>query len=215
MWGGAFFLLGVFAFNWFQTDNLIIMQFLGASSVAEYAAIQRLFSIGMVAQFFVTPLWPAYGEAIARGDYTWARRTLNRALACSLALTGAVTLPFLAFGQHIVAAWLHTQRAPSFLLLLGFTLVNMLMIVAGNLSTLLVHGTYLRRQVWFYGLASCAALMLKVVFVRQAGVPGVVWASVLGFGFLYTPFALRLAYQSVRGPHPADSPIPRPLRGWR
>jgi hypothetical protein len=37
-----------------------------------------------------TPLWPAYGEAIARGDITWVRRTI----VGSIVVAELVVLPF-------------------------------------------------------------------------------------------------------------------------
>ena len=37
----------------------------------------------------ITPLWPAYGEALARGDVTWMRK----AFLISFWLTLAITVP--------------------------------------------------------------------------------------------------------------------------
>jgi O-antigen/teichoic acid export membrane protein len=204
--GFIFMVLQALALNWYYTDNLVIAQLLGAKAVAGYAVVQRLFSISMVAQFLILPLWPAYGEAIARNDFAWAHRTLNRALLFGVLITGAISLPLLVFAKPIVIFWLHEEFVPSFFLMGGCAILNVLIILAGNLSSLLVHGEMLRKQVVCYAAGSLAALVLKIVLTPRLGVAGVVWGSILGFGILYTPFALRLAYQAVRRPGSGVNP---------
>mgnify|MGYP003346315575 CR=1 FL=1 len=66
-----------------------------------------------------------------------------------------------------------------------------------SLSMLLVHGEFLRRQVWFYGLAAGVALALKLAVAGTHGITGVVWAGNLAFGFIYTPFAWSLAREAM------------------
>lgn len=195
--GWIFLWLQLFAMNWSLTDNLVIAQVLGAPAVAEYAVAQKLFSIPMAAQFLILPLWPAYGEALARKDYAWARKTLNRALTYTLLLTLGASLPLFAFARPIVKFWLSSSQTPSFSLMLALTLLNILMIVCGNLSVLLVHGTNLRGQLFFYGAASALALGLKILGAIYFGIAGTVWGTVIGFGLIYTPLALRLAYRTV------------------
>lgn len=195
--GFVFMLLNVLAQNWSQTDNLIIAQVLGAEAVSGYAVVQKIFSVVMLAQFFVIPLWPAYGEALARSDFGWARRTLNRALGYSVLLTASLSLPFLFFGRSIVSIWTGIDYAPTFSLMLGFSILSVLFIVAWNLSSLLVHGANLRGQLFFYAAASIVALLLKAIFAVWFGTTGVVWGTVLGFGLIYTPLALRLAYRTL------------------
>ena len=195
--GFILFLLQILALNWYYTDNLIIAQILGSSAVAGYATVQRLMSITMVAQFFILPLWPAYGEAIARSDFSWARKTLVRALVWSAALTVSFSVPVLAFGKSIVDSWTGGEYDPPYSLLFGWVILNALVIVAGNLSSLLVHGETLRKQVPFYTAASIVSLGLKILFAWQFGVAGVVWGAVAGFGLFYTPRALKLAFRSL------------------
>lgn len=196
--GFIFMLLNLLALNWFQTDNLVIAQVLGTEAVVGYAVAQKLFSVVMVAQFIIVPLWPAYGEAIARSDFSWARRTLTRALGYSVVVTVLVSLPLLLFGRQLVTLWISPDHAPTFVLMLGLTVLNVLMVVAGNLSSLLVHGASLRGQLGFYAAASIAAVILKVLLAFWIGVPGVVWGTVLAFGLIYTPLALGLAYRTTR-----------------
>lgn len=198
--GLVFLWLNVLAFNWWLVDPIIITQAMGAEAVAGYGAMQRLFAVGLVAQYLVMPLWPAFGEALARGDFAWARVTLRRALLATVGLTAVLGMGLVVFGGWLSEHWLGTGYAPTLALLVGMAALNLLLIVAWNLSGVLVHGSYLRRQAGLYTVAAVLALGLKLALVRWWGLPGVVWASVIAFGLVYAPMAFRLAREAVRGP---------------
>src|SRR5271170_1232273 len=79
--GGLFFILQVVVGIAFSADNFIIARTLGAANVPEYSIPQRMFAlITMMSGMLVAPLWPAYGEAISRGDIGWVRHTLRTSL---------------------------------------------------------------------------------------------------------------------------------------
>lgn len=122
---------------------------------------------------------------------------MTRALLGSLGLCAAAGLPLLVWGDWLTADVLQAGFRPGPVALTGFLVLSALMLVCGNLSMLLVHGDYLRRQVWFYGLAAGIASVLKLCVAEQHGIDGVVWAGNLAFGLLYTPFAWALARESM------------------
>ena len=67
--GTMFFVLQAVVALSFSTDNLIVARTLGVATVALYSIPQRMFSvISMILFTLVMPLWPAYGEAVSRGD---------------------------------------------------------------------------------------------------------------------------------------------------
>src|SRR5208282_70762 len=71
----------------YTSDNIVIAQVLGAAAVALYAVPQKLFSsVSTIVSMAINPLWPAYGEALARGDVAWVRRTFFASLRLVLAL---------------------------------------------------------------------------------------------------------------------------------
>lgn len=201
--GLVFLWLNLLAFNWWLVDPIIITQALGADAVAGYGAMQRLFAVGLVAQHLVMPLWPAFGEALARGDFRWVRVTLYRSLAATLGLTALLGTGLVVLGPWITRHWLAgtgPEYVPSWSLLAGMAALNLLLIIAWNLSGVLVHGVYLRRQAGLYTVAAVVALGLKLGLVHWWGLPGVVWASVFAFGLIYAPMAFRLAREAVTGP---------------
>ena len=56
----------------------------------------------------------------------------------------------------------------------------------------------LAKQTWFYTAASITAVVLKVVLARHWQVAGVVWATVLAYGVLYSLPAARLANKYLK-----------------
>jgi O-antigen/teichoic acid export membrane protein len=61
----------------YSSDNIIIARVLGPEAVTNYAVPSRLFIIVPNMLYMVlAPLWPAYGEANARGDDSWVPHRL-------------------------------------------------------------------------------------------------------------------------------------------
>jgi len=75
--GLLFFVLQLGVTVAYASDNLIIAKILGLDDVAQYSVVSKMFEgVLMVFGLAVTPLWPAYGEAKARGDLHWIKKTL-------------------------------------------------------------------------------------------------------------------------------------------
>ena len=76
------------------TDNIIISRLLGPAAVTQYSIPARLYGlISMVVIMATGPLWPAYGEAVARGDHAWARRTLAATMKLSIVGAAGAAIP--------------------------------------------------------------------------------------------------------------------------
>ena len=90
----------------------------------------------------LSPLWPAYGEAIARGDIPWARSTLTRSIKAGLLV--AVPLggcPGAVFGLPIIAVWVGGSVTPPFTLVLAFGIWVVLSTI-GNSVAMLLNGAH-------------------------------------------------------------------------
>ena len=115
-----FFMLQMGVTLIYGSDNLIITQFLGPEAVTQYAIPYQMFSLSLVIfNIVIAPLWPAYGEAIARGDIAWVQKTLNRSLKIILLSTGVVSLFLVIFGNQLLNIWVGPKISPSLLLNLG------------------------------------------------------------------------------------------------
>ena len=63
----------------------------------------KLFAIAPVfLSFVLAPLWPAYGEACARGDSAWVRRTLIRSIVLGAITVIPPAILLVIFGKPIV-----------------------------------------------------------------------------------------------------------------
>jgi O-antigen/teichoic acid export membrane protein len=189
---GLYFLVQQLAVSLaYTSDNLIISRLLGPDAVTEYAVPVRLFSVvPLVLSMLLMPLWPAYGEAMARGDGKWVRHIFTRSLQISLGFTVAVTSGLLWFTESIFRLWLGSSfAAPSFLLT-GLAIWKLFEAWGIPVAAFLNGANAIRVQaVSALGMAVCA-LMLKFVLVRSIGVPGAIWATIVSYAlFTFIPLS--------------------------
>lgn len=90
----------------YQTDKLIVLQVAGAEPVAEFELAGVGFLLAQsVFGVVVNPLWPAFGEALRRGDLPWARAALSRLVRWSVAGMTAVVVLGVAIGPPAIRLW--------------------------------------------------------------------------------------------------------------
>ena len=119
----------------FTSNSIIIAAMIGPSAVADYAVVSKLFMIPtLLVGFALGPLWPAYREALSRGDVQWVRRTFRRSIRLSLAVAGPVSAALVVLGLPVIAVWVGTSSVqPSFGLVLAIGIWTPLMRRSGPL----------------------------------------------------------------------------------
>ena len=70
----------------------------------------------------LSPLWPAYGEACARGDFAWIKRTLWRSSIVSFLLNAGTCTILLILGKWILHIWVGDALHPTIMMMLPFGL---------------------------------------------------------------------------------------------
>lgn len=194
--GGLFFVLQLAVAVAYSSDNLIIGAVRGAQEVTKYAVPFRLFAfLPMVVALFSAPLWPAYGEAIARGDIAWVRQALFR----SLAVVGAITVPcgvlLVIAGPSVIDAWTGGRVRPGGFLLMGLGLWAVLGSLGGAASMLLNAARAVRLQVLAASTMALTNVGLTIVLVGRIGAAGAVWATVLSYLVcVVAPYAVRIPH---------------------
>ena len=196
--GLIFFILTLFSLVGSSSDNIIIAQMLGPSSVAGYAIVQKLFMFTMITQFLIAPLWPAFGEALSRGDIDWAKRTLKKGLKLSIGSGIVLALPLLVFGRQIIEMWVGAEFIPSWSLLVGFYLFIIFSSYKGMMSAFLNSGSLVGKQTIMLGLSGTTAVLLKIYLSTKMGVSGVIWATLIGYGIFYIVPSYRLAFNHLK-----------------
>jgi O-antigen/teichoic acid export membrane protein len=140
----------------------------------------RLFLlVASVSTMFVLPLWPAYGEAMARGDVQWVKRTIVRSLIISLLIFGPIAAGLAAFGKLIVHVWVGPEIQPPYMLLLGMATWTVFAVVGNALATFFSGTNFLKVQVLTAILMAITNLILKIIAAKHLGLWAMPWATVL------------------------------------
>lgn len=168
----------------FSSDNLVIAQVLGASAVTLYAVPMKLFQmLSMILQMVLNPLWPAYGEAVAREDTGWVKRALIKSLSFSFMLSALGSTLLFLFGSPIVKMWTGPEIMPSKSLLLALGVWTVFQSV-GNAVAMFLNGIgVIKFQVLTAVFMGGSAVVLKIILSEAIGLPGVVWATVIAYLF--------------------------------
>ena len=138
--GALFLALQICAALMLQVNAIIIAQVLGASAVAAYAVPERMFGVvGMISAIFLTPLWPAYGDAAARGDLGWVRRTLRRSLIFGIGGTTLISAGLVVLAPQLIRLWVGDAIVTPFILILGLGIWKVIE-TAGNAVAMFLNG---------------------------------------------------------------------------
>ena len=197
--GGLFFVLQAVVAVSFSADNFIIARTLGAVNVPEYSIPQRMFSlITMISGMLVAPLWPAYGEAISRGDIGWVRHTLKKSLLMVFVVTSAASCALLLLSDWLIHLWVGSRVHPPLMLLLGLSIWTVIACCGDALAMFMNGGEVIRFQVVVASIFGIGCLTAKVFFVNRFGVTGIPWATISAYillsalpSSLYVPFLIR------------------------
>lgn len=181
--GVLFFVLQVVGAVVYTSDSLIVAQLMGAAAVAEYVVPEKMFSlISLTVATLTVPLWPAYGEAIERGDLAWVQRTFYASIRIAVGTAALMSLLLLAAGSFIIQLWVGELVFVPFSLLLGLAIWKVVE-ATGNCLAMLLNGTgKLKLQVIMAIVTAIVAISLKFIFIHEFGVPGVVWATLIAYG---------------------------------
>lgn len=192
--GGLFLILQIAGAVGYQTDNIVIAQFLGADQVTHYVVPLKLFSlVPMVLSFFLAPMWPAYREALIRRDVPWARRTLSRSFLFSLAVSVPLVVTLIIFGRPILNLWVGPVVVPSLALLVGFGLWALSTSLSGPLAMFLNGADVVAFQVVTALCMAVANLALSIGLVRLIGLPGPIFGTLIAqLMFILLPSLLYL-----------------------
>lgn len=181
--GASYFLIQVAVAVVFASDSLFIAHLLGAAEVARYAVPEKLFgAISLVVATAVGPLWPAYGEAIARGDFDWVRQTLKRSLQLAALFSATAAALLLLAGPWLIGLWVGRELQVPASLLLALGVFKTFEGVGFALAMFLNGGGLLQYQLVTAWLMALVVLVLKPLLVLQLGVAGAPWATAAVYG---------------------------------
>jgi O-antigen/teichoic acid export membrane protein len=172
----------------FSLPQVIISAALGAAAVTPYNLVQRLFNLFAIVQnAFLLPLWPAYAEARARGEFGWMRRALRHSINATLFGCIMPLMICACFAPQIIRLWVGNNAVlPDYVLVGVLCLLNSLTFLQQPFLYLLVAVSEVKYCAYYSATGAVAGTVLMLVLVHPFGVPGVVLGLLLG----YVPFSL-------------------------
>ena len=178
--GFLFFVLQAASAIAYSSDNLILAHLIGPLAVAEFTVVYQLFSVGpTLLSMFLIPLWPAYGEAIVRGDGEWIRKTFRRSIAVGLLFNVPYSVLLMLFGNRVIHLWVGDQVSASSVVLSAFGIWTMMNSFNGANAMFLNGANAMKFQASCATLMACANLALSIVLTRIIGLSGVIWGSII------------------------------------
>ncbi|UAW99451.1 hypothetical protein KEM63_05655 [Halopseudomonas nanhaiensis] len=159
----------------------------GAAAIVPFALVQRLAGlVGMLLSAVLGPLWPAYGDAVRRGDSTWIAKTFRRSVNICLAVSIPAFIGLVCFGQDIISVWTtkqaQVQVEKSLLYVCGLWMVltafvrafSMLLNGVGKLKGQAIYGVFLPFAAISIAYSAGAEItlpinLLIVVLIGEAG----------------------------------------------
>jgi O-antigen/teichoic acid export membrane protein len=169
--------------------QLIISTTLGAAAVTSYNLAQRLFALfGVIQNAFMLPLWPAYSDAKAKGDFAWIRRTLLVSLGATLGCTLVPMALGAAFARPLLGLWVgRTAELPSSALVWLMFGWNAFVFIGQPFGYMLAGLSEVKRLTHYAVVSSAVSALLMGVLVRRYGAEGVVAGMAIGV----LPFVIR------------------------
>jgi O-antigen/teichoic acid export membrane protein len=186
--GLMFFVLQCAVAVSFTSDNIVIAQVMGAAAVAVYAVPQKLFSfVSMVIGMASAPLWPAYGEAMARNDVAWVRRVFFTSLYITLAISVSLCTVLALAGPWILRVAVGKSLHVPMSLLVVLAVWGVVNSVSTVVAMLLNGAGVLKQQAVLCVFSSLANLALSIFLTRRLGVMGVCLGSIISQALIVIP----------------------------
>ncbi|WP_374319676.1 lipopolysaccharide biosynthesis protein [Aquabacterium sp.] len=184
--GLLFFGLQLVAALTFASDNFLTARILGAASVANYAVPDKLFSLITTTVLMATqPLWPAYGEALARHDIGWVKSILKRSVVTAVFYAGTFGAILIAAGPKIIHLWAGPTIDTPLPLILGLAIWKVIE-AAGLSIAALMNGAHIVTPQIVMGMVTCGAtLALKSTGLSVFGIESIPYAMSIAF-FIFT-----------------------------
>lgn len=178
-------------------DNLVTAHFLGSRAVAQFSVAMRMFSVmPVLLRLTLMPLWPAYGESIARGDISWARLTLIRSLKIVTLLTTVSAAVLFLAASHLLRVWVGRGMDPGIGVLSGIAVWLILTAISDTISVFLNGANVLRIQAFCALALACIATALKWILVPRCGLPAVIWSTNAAY-LISVCFPLMLCFNRI------------------
>jgi len=180
--GALFFIIQMSIAISYGADNLIVTHYLGAAALATYAVTAQLFgTVNQIVSIAMTPIWPAYSEALARGDRKWAISTLKKMTALAVMATAALTSGLLLGRPFLEQHW--TRGVVEIPLQLALFMMAWKIVESfGNSISLFMNGAnIIKTQAIVTAITAAVMVLFKTQLIQHVGITAIPIAALLAY----------------------------------
>jgi O-antigen/teichoic acid export membrane protein len=180
--GLLFFVLQLAVAVAYASDNIIIARNLGAAFVSQYSVVSKLFEGLLTIQgLMIMPLWPAYGEAKARNDNAWIKKTLSISVTITLSVIIPTALILVLFNRNIFDLWIGPDHIVSLSLVTWYGVWFIVKGVGATYSMFFNGMHILRFQVVLVTIFMVISILAKLYFINRLGLPGLLIGLIISY----------------------------------
>lgn len=197
--GMRFLALGVLTSAALNADNVIIAAKAGAHSVTQYSVPGKIGSLlGLVITTIFLPLWPANGEALARGDLDWVRKNTRRMVWIGGGSVTVAAIMLTVAGDQIIYLWMGRSFPDQQMLLGFFGALSVVMAITAPANMVLNALARIRIQIMGWAMFALATISLKVVFAAEGRLWVVPAISLIMYAIVITPTMWKTASNALK-----------------
>lgn len=183
--GGLLFVCQLATLVFFQKDTILITHYLGAREAATYSLVWQLFLYLNVTGILLSPyISPGFGEAVASGDYAWAKRTFLRYLAVSCALTIPAAMILAILIRQVLYLWTGERIVPATPLVVWMAMWTCVLAIANPVIAVLVGTGKVKRYAVLSTAAAVASLLISIATIRRFGSAGPIAATCMCYALI-------------------------------
>lgn len=178
--GIAFMTLSILTTLGLSMDSYIIAQTCGLESVTSYSIGYRIATVMSVASTMLsTPLWAANGDALAKHDYSWVRKTTRKMSQLCLLITLSGSIVFLIFGNWLIRLWLGAEVEIPLLLMCGLLFMQIVQAFISPYFMVLNGAGIVKKQIVLFAVYTSISLYIKYFMSIQYGASVIPWIGAI------------------------------------
>ncbi|PGY12663.1 lipopolysaccharide biosynthesis protein [Bacillus sp. AFS031507] len=190
--GVKFFIIQISMVVIYNTDNIIVLKFLGPEQVTIYTLVSKIFSIFiLISTIVLTPFWALFADAYVKKDFIWIKNTFKKFNILSiLVLLGSLGLSLIM--EYILLLWTGKVVKVEILFSLLFAVFISIRIFNNVYMFFLNGAAIVNLQMYLYVLGAFINIPLTIIFIKMGlSLSGIMLGSIISI----LPMAIILTLQ--------------------
>lgn len=197
--GMAFFLLSILTTSGLAIDTFIVAHVGSLSDATPYSILHKVaYTISIVVSMLCSPLWPANGEALARGDKAWVRKNTLKISRIAFTFAIVISTIILIFAQPMFQLWLGQDFHVSIMCLSGMCVTQIILSAISPYFMVLNASNVVKKQIYIFTLFTGFSLALKFIVGPHTSVNIIPWINNICYLIFIVPFVLAWSREIVK-----------------